>query len=574
MKIIKRIFAVLLCLTLLCPSLPVSALETYNPKSMRRDYSYYSDYEYDDIIIETDFGEYGGKRVVIFGIENEERTDEPYDLYIGDVCFKFSYKAYADRFMVYFWRAYSPIKFISVKEAYEIGYLSSRDIYDIALQYGVETYTPEELKYKDGEIEWRFDPVAGKLRVDGSGKMPDYEIINGKTTSPIQRWKYDIREIEVDSLDSVGDAAFYGCENLTSVYLNFPDTIGKNAFAECKNLTSVETSAWSIGEKAFYNCTKLSRLDFSDRLRTIGKSAFENCSSLTEFDFPQGIRKVAEGAFKGCDSVSRMSFSGKAPELYSGMLKEFKGDILYPADSPFWTDDVLNGFSKTAKWVPYDAPAINRVENYFDDLHPGCWYLSGIQYCYGRDIMQGTGNYLFEPNGLVTREQMAMVLYNYLEADETYTSYSFNDVKAGSWYADAVEWMYQNGYTKGISRDEFGVGRPVTRQDLVTLIYNAIFRDYKNEYWLGEYHIKGGIKSFGDVDDISDYAYDAMRLAVEVCDSSMCRGTGEIKPILYGNSGKLNPKDSCTRAQAAAIIQRSFYADYFSPVSKVTPPSS
>lgn len=126
----------------------------------------------------------------------------------------------------------------------------------------------------------------------------------------------------------------------------------------------------------------------------------------------------------------------------------------------------------------YSVSAIDRVESIFDDLHPNGWYLSGIQYCYGAGIMQGTGNNLFEPNGHVTREQVAMILYNYLKADETYTSYSFDDVAPGAWYADAVEWMYRNGYTKGINRYKYGVGRYVTRQDMITLIYNVIFREY------------------------------------------------------------------------------------------------
>ena len=190
--------------------------------------------------------------------------------------------------------------------------------------------------------------------------------------------------------------------------------------------------------------------------------------------------------------------------------------------------------------------------------------------------MSGMGNYRFDPNSLLTREQVAMMLYKYLKADETYTTYSFDDVVPGTWYADAVEWMYRKGYTNGVGKHRFGVGMPVTRQDMVTLVYNVIFRDYRKagEYSLGEYHIKGGIKSFSDVCDVSDYAYEAMLFAVEVYDSSECRGPGEIKPIIYGDNGMLRPKDNCTRAEAAAIFQRAVWADYHSPVSNIPPLSS
>ncbi len=209
----------------------------------------------------------------------------------------------------------------------------------------------------------------------------------------------------------------------------------------------------------------------------------------------------------------------------------------------------------------------------FDDLVPGSWYISGICFCYDRNIMEGVGNNRFEPNAPLTREQVAMMLYKYLKEDETYTSYSFTDVKAGAWYADAVEWMYQNGYTAGISEDEYGVGRYITRQDLMTLVYNVIFREY---YLAGEYYYKDTIKNFADAGDISDYAFISMSFAAGLSWSGMCRGSGEgeIEPILYGNNGTIKPKDICTRAEAAAIFKRTFYADCFSPVSVWTHPTS
>ncbi len=560
MKIFCRMLIFVLCFTLISAALPISADYYYDPKRMKKAYAERSGYAYDDIIIEEDFG--GGyssmlrSRVVVLGIKGEELSDKPYDLYIGELCFRFSSEAYANRFLLYTWGMYydSP-SFWTVKEAYERGILDSKDIYDLALKRDVDTYSPEELTVNEDGIEWSFDPVTGKLTVEGNGNMPDYEIINGKSTSPSSRWRYDIRELEVSIKGNIGSNAFYNCENLTKVKI---------------------TKAFGIGEKAFYNCIKLSDIVFYRSLRTIGRFAFEGCRSLVEIAFPAGIREITDSAFKGCDALEKMSFNGKAPKLYDSMLADFKGEVLYPDNSEFWTSEICKGYSQTAKWIPFEASGIRVVENYFEDLHPGGWYLSSIQYCYAGGYMEGMGNYRFEPNSPLTREQVAMVMYKYLKADETYTSYSFKDVVPGAWYADAVEWMYQKGYTKGISRDEFGVGRPVTRQDLVTLIYNALFREYvlEDKYWLGPHYCKGGIKSFSDVCDISDYAYDAMRFGAEVYGSAKSRGTGEITPILYGDDGMLRPKDTCTRAEAAAIIQRSVWADHFSPVSTVTYPTS
>lgn len=578
MKLLCRFLIVFLGLTMIFAALPVYALSEYKASNLIISYANGMDYDYGDVFIESDFGGYpeSSNRVVILGIKGEELKDEPYDIQIGALTFRFSSKAYADRFLFYRWQgSLGYNRFMPVKEAYERGYLTSKAIYDIALQYGVDTYAPEELKIKEGGIEWSFDPVNGKLTVKGEGKMPDYKIINGKTDSPAAKWAYDIKHVEVDSVQSVGSSAFYNLENLVAVETDSPKTIGSNAFAECKNLETVKMNfALNIGERAFYNCEKLNSVKLPATFRIIGKSAFEGCRALTEFDFPQGIREVQKDAFKGCDSIKRMSFCGKVPKLYEGMLRDFSGEISYPGNFSFWNEQICYEYSKTAKWIAVDVPEIETAENYFEDLHPNGWYLEGIQYCYNRGFMEGMGNYRFDPNSPLTREQVAMVMYKYLRADETYTTYSFKDVVPGAWYADAVEWMYQKGYTKGVGNDMYGVGRNVTRQDLMTLVYNAVFRDYEVKYFLGEYNIKGGIKSFSDVNDISDYAYNAFRFAVEVYDSPMCRGPGEIKPILYGDNGKLKPKAICTRAEAAAIFQRSVWADYFSPVSNATPPSS
>lgn len=214
------------------------------------------------------------------------------------------------------------------------------------------------------------------------------------------------------------------------------------------------------------------------------------------------------------------------------------------------------------------------VIDVFDDLVPRSWYLSGISFCYKRNIMEGVGNNRFEPNSPLTREMVAMMLYKYLKADATYTEYSFDDVEAGAWYADAVEWMYRNGYTAGVNEKEFGVGRYITRQDLMTLVYNVIFREW---YLCGNYYYRADtIKSFTDEGEISDYAYDAMSFAAGIAWSEICRGSGEgeIEPILYGNNGKIKPKDNCTRAEAAAIFKRTFYDDCYSPVSEWEHPTS
>ena len=90
-----------------------------------------------------------------------------------------------------------------------------------------------------------------------------------------------------DSVTTIGDWAFSGCDSLTSVTI--PDsvtTIGFVAFFCCYSLTSITIpdSVTTIGEGAFCDCINLTSITIPPSVTTIGSAAFRNCSGLTEFN--------------------------------------------------------------------------------------------------------------------------------------------------------------------------------------------------------------------------------------------------------------------------------------------------
>lgn len=200
----------------------------------------------------------------------------------------------------------------------------------------------------------------------------------------------------------------------------------------------------------------------------------------------------------------------------------------------------------------------------FTDVKKGSWQYEPIKNAYDLGLMNGVSNTRFEPNKKLTRAEAAMILYNLKGRDASYSRYSFKDVKPGAWYADAVEWMYKNGIAYGITKDRFGVNEYITRQDLITFIY----RMYEKEWGLNRdnqyiFIRASTITSFKDYDQISAYAFPAMKFCAGICMVHTYNPTRHynVPQIIKGSNGRIYPKDNCTRAEAAVIIGNVFAID-------------
>jgi hypothetical protein len=113
-----------------------------------------------------------------------------------------------------------------------------------------------------------------------------------------------------DGLTSIGDGAFYYCNSLTSITL--PDgltSIGKETFYYCSSLTSISLpdGVTSIGKEAFCNCASLTSISLPDGVTSIGDGAFAGCQSLTSITLPDGVTSIGENAFNGCTKLTSIT---------------------------------------------------------------------------------------------------------------------------------------------------------------------------------------------------------------------------------------------------------------------------
>ena len=173
----------------------------------------------------------------------------------------------------------------------------------------------------------------------------------------------------------------------------------------------------------------------------------------------------------------------------------------------------------------------------FSDLDPSAWYHDGVHFCVERGIMNGFSDGTFGPQRIVSRAQLAMILWNRAGRPESDTELTFKDTDANGWYAGAVRWALQKGILTGYSADAFGPNDVLTRQQLAAILYRYGGASAPSD-------ALEKLLAYEDAAQIGSYARNALAWAV---DAGLIQGTSPVT---------LNPRGNATRAQTAVIITR------------------
>lgn len=190
-----------------------------------------------------------------------------------------------------------------------------------------------------------------------------------------------------------------------------------------------------------------------------------------------------------------------------------------------------------------DLPSTPETEKTFNDVKDGDWYKEAVETAAGLGILNGTSEKNFSPKVDMTRGMIVKALHN-LCGGSTYGvgETTFKDT-TGQYYNDPAEWAAKLGITNGSGNsDTFKPNDSVTREQLVTMLYRfakAIGLDTSKTT---------SLDSFTDSEKVSDYAEEAMAWAV---------ANGIINGRPSANGGEaLSAKGTANRAEVAAILAR------------------
>ena len=112
----------------------------------------------------------------------------------------------------------------------------------------------------------------------------------------------------------------------------------------------------------------------------------------------------------------------------------------------------------------------------FDDLNDALWAIKAVTYVHDKGIISGVGDGKFEPNRYITRAEAAKITV-LMTGDSQTGTIPFDDVSENDWYYPYVCNLYNRGVINGISKTEFAPNLLVTRQQMAVMVYNAIRKD-------------------------------------------------------------------------------------------------
>ncbi len=277
----------------------------------------------------------------------------------------------------------------------------------------------------------------------------------------------------------------------------------------------------------------VSRVDNS----TLSKEARGIVGDRPIFDFSvtSGDKKITEIDGTVTISIPYTTATGENPNAIVAYYINADGKPELIQNCKYDAEHGVLAFTTTH----FSVYAVGYQKVAFDDVKKSAWYADAVTFLAARNITGGITETTFGPSETLTRGQFITLLmraYN-LQPDDN-SNNNFSDA-GDTYYTNYLAAAKQLGITGGVGDNKFEPEQAVTRQQMFTLLYNAL----KVIDQLPEGDSKKTLSNFTDSNRISSYAKDAMIYFVK---SGAVSGTNE----------KLLPEATTTRAEMAQVLYK------------------
>ena len=301
-----------------------------------------------------------------------------------------------------------------------------------------------------------------------------------------------------DGVTSIDNFAFSDCTNLAEI--SIPDTVtavGRAAFSSCDSLKDV----YFLGAKDAWQKVSIE----SENEAITENATIHYFSEWTREKEPTCTETGSETST--CSEADcGKTFTHEIPALGHSWDE---GKVTKPATE---TETGTKTFTCTrcsetkTETIPATG-SVNITEMFTDVSHS--WADDGIQYCVAYQLMSGVGDNLFAPKMTTTRAQIVQILYNLEGEPKVSGTMPFTDLTQ-NWYKDAVLWAHQTGVVVGTSATTFEPDLPVTREQIAVILMEYVTKVLKLERtWT-----PADLSVFPDAGSVSEWAKDALADAV------------------------------------------------------------
>lgn len=139
------------------------------------------------------------------------------------------------------------------------------------------------------------------------------------------------------------------------------------------------------------------------------------------------------------------------------------GGLVVPDESP-----APSGPGNDTVSIPEQVQ--NPWRSPFADVAENAWYYDAVRFVCEQGLMRGMGEGVFAPGAGLSRAQLAQILYNQAGCPGG-SACQFTDVAAGAWYYDAVAWAVEQGVATGYGGGLFGPDDLVTREQMAVMLW-------------------------------------------------------------------------------------------------------
>lgn len=371
--------------------------------------------------------------------------------------------------------------------------------------------------------------------IDNKGTINGDVSGNGEMTSEI-RFSVSPNDAEVTVYDSNGDEVTGSGNTYQLENGNYRYTVSADGYYS-------ESDNFTVDDKADTISVTLEERSSSSSGGSSGSSSSSSnrYTVSVDSDIDNGSISVSPSRAERGDTVTITIDPDEGYELDSLTVRDSRGnriDVERQSDTRYTFEMPSGRVTVDATFTEVaETPETPDQIGSFTDVDTDDWFADAVQYMLDNGMMNGVTDTTFGPGTTTTRGMIVTILYR-LEGEPDTTASSFTDAASGMYYADAVAWAQANSIVTGITETIFAPDQAITREQMAAILYR--YAQYKGY----DVTASNDLSSYTDASRISAYATTAMQWA-------------NAEGLITGNtSTTINPTGNATRAEVATILMR------------------